>query len=346
MTGYDYSIIIPTFNRLDEIKLLLNSISLLNFSHSRFEVLVIDDGSTDETECFIMEYRKKVVYSIRYYWQENQGPAAARNLGMMKAEAPFFIFLDSDVTLPADWLTIIDCELKEKKGDAFGGPDTFRDDFPPLLKAIDYSMTSFFTTGGMRGKKGKKLAKYYPRSFNMGLSRETYRNIGPFRSLRHGQDIEYSHRIIKSGANVLYIDSPVFHKRRTNVRQFFNQVFNFGIARINLYRIDKQMLEIVHVLPSIAFLLFVLFLLVYLVSPEIRRYLDYIAIFGFCYLSLIAICGGLKYKNLKVFGLLYLIAPIQILGYGAGLTFNAVRRVIFRKGEIVGITKSFYGKPK
>jgi len=343
MAKPEYSIIVPTFNRLDEIEPLLKSVSQLTFDQANFEVLIVDDGSTDNTEDFVKNYSKTSDFTLKYFKQKNQGPAAARNLGMENAETDFFIFVDSDVTLPEDWLTLVDKDLKENKGDAFGGPDTFREDFPPLLKAINYSMTSFFTTGGMRGKKGKKLAKYYPRSFNMGLSRKIYEKIGPFYPLRHGQDIEFSHRIIESGAKVLYIDSPVFHKRRTSIKKFYKQVFNWGVARINLYKIDKKMLEIVHVLPSLGFVAVVLFLSGYLLFPSLRGVLNYGAGFGVFYLTLIAVCGGLKYKSLKVFGLLFIVAPIQIVGYGAGLIFNAVRRLVLKRGETAGITRNYYG---
>ena len=343
MQQLEYSIIVPTYNRIDEIEPLLKSISNLNFDFSKLEVLIVDDGSTDNTEDFVKQYGKSSDFSLKYFKQKNQGPAAARNLGMKNTESPFFIFVDSDVTLPQDWLSIVDKDLKENNADAFGGPDTFRKDFPPLLKAINYSMTSFFTTGGMRGKKGKKLAKYYPRSFNMGLSRKTYEKIGPFYPLRHGQDIEFSHRIIESGAKVLYIDSPVFHKRRTSIKKFFKQVFNWGVARINLYKIDKKMLEVVHVLPSLGFIFTVLFLLSYLFCPPCRGFLTYCAYFAAFYLTMIAAFGGWKYKSLKVFGLLFIIAPIQVLGYGIGLVYNTFRRLVFKKGETAGITRNYYG---
>ena len=193
-----YSIIIPSFNRADEIYVLLDSLIKVEFPVEHFEVIIADDGSADETESIVDSYQKKSKFQLRYFSQQNQGPGAARNLGMSKAKGDFFIFVDSDVSVPPHWLTNIDQALNMEKADAFGGPDTFRDDFPALLKAINYSMTSFITTGGLRGKKGKKLAKYYPRSFNMGLSRELWEKIGGFGSLRHGQDIEFSNRIIRS----------------------------------------------------------------------------------------------------------------------------------------------------
>ena len=139
----------------------------------RLELIIADDGSEDDTEALVREFKAKFSFPLHFHSQQNQGPGAARNMGMEHAQGDFYIFIDSDCTVPADWLFHIDQALHQHQADAFGGRDSFRVDFPDLLKAINYSMTSFITTGGLRGRKGKKLAKFYPRSFNMGLSKKT-----------------------------------------------------------------------------------------------------------------------------------------------------------------------------
>ncbi len=168
-----YSIIVPSFNRADEIEELIGSITRLKFDRERFELVIVDDGSTDHTLNLLEKYKNEIGDNLVYFTQKNQGPGAARNTGMSKAKGDFFIFVDSDCTVPENWLTEIDNSVQANRADAFGGADTYSDDFSPLLKAINYSMTSFITTGGLRGKKGKKLAKFYPRSFNMGLTRRS-----------------------------------------------------------------------------------------------------------------------------------------------------------------------------
>ncbi len=338
-----YSIIIPSFNRADEIRELLASIDALQFPVERFEVIVADDGSTDNTKEVVQEARGKYKYSLQYFAQKNQGPGAARNLGMEKANGDFFIFVDSDVTVPPEWLANIDLALHREQADAFGGPDTYRKDFPPLLKAINYSMTSFITTGGLRGKKGKKIAKYYPRSFNMGLSRAVWQQIGGFSSLRHGQDIEYSHRILKSGAKVVFVsDAPVFHKRRTNLRRFFRQVFNWGIARINLYKIDNQMLELVHALPALATLFVFLVLLLAIIWPATRILFWLTLGFGLLLILFSMLDSIVKYKEIKPALYLPIVIPAQIFGYGLGFIYNYIRRVIFKKGAKIGFYRNYY----
>ncbi len=338
-----YSIIIPSFNRSEEIRDLLHSLDDLNFPRDRFEVIVADDGSTDDTKDVVSRAQKSVSYHLYYVSQKNQGPGAARNLGMQNARGDFFIFVDSDVTVPPEWLREIDRALHEQQADAFGGPDTFRKDFPPLLKAINYSMTSFITTGGLRGKKGKKIAKYYPRSFNMGLSRAVWQKIGGFSSLRHGQDIEYSHRILKSGAKVIFVaDAPVFHKRRTNLRRFFRQVFNWGVARINLYKIDDQMLELVHALPALATLFVLLVLLLAIVWPATRPLFWLTVGFGIVLIVFSMIDSVFKYKEIKPALYLPIVIPAQIFGYGLGFIYNYIRRVIFKKEAKIGFYKNYY----
>jgi len=338
-----YSIIIPSFNRADEIYVLLDSLIKVEFPVEHFEVIIADDGSADETESIVDSYQKKSKFQLRYFSQQNQGPGAARNLGMSKAKGDFFIFVDSDVSVPPHWLTNIDQALNMEKADAFGGPDTFRDDFPALLKAINYSMTSFITTGGLRGKKGKKLAKYYPRSFNMGLSRELWEKIGGFGSLRHGQDIEFSNRIIRSGAKVIFVDNAeVFHKRRTNLRRFYRQVFNWGVARVNLYKIDKSMLEPLHLMPAMVTFILGLLIILGLFFKPLALLLMIGFILGLVILLISMINSIIMYRQVGPALYLPLVMPAQIIGYGMGFIYNFIRRVVFSKGEKVGFKKHYY----
>jgi len=338
-----YSIIIPSFNRVDEIKELVVSMQNLLFDRARFEVLIVDDGSTDKTIDFLNDFQQEAQYSLLYFSQQNQGPGAARNTGMQKANGDFYIFIDSDCTVPESWLSEIDIAVNENLADSFGGPDTYRDDFPPILKAINYSMTSFLTTGGLRGKKGKKLAKFYPRSFNMGLSRDLIDTIGGFGTLRHGQDIEFSNRIIRSGAKVVFVaNAPVYHKRRTNIRRFYKQVFNWGVARVNLYSIDKSMLETLHAVPAFITIMTILTcILAIFISPV--RTLFWIGCTIFISLLILSMIDSVRmYKSLRPAIYLPIIMPAQIFGYGFGFIYNFIRRVIFGKKEVTGFKKDYY----
>ncbi len=338
-----YSVIVPSFNREDEIRELLESFVHLDFSPDRLELLIADDGSTDNTREVVESFRDKLTFPLQFYHQQNKGPGAARNMGMEKAAGDFFIFIDSDCTVHPKWLAAIDRELHTQQAEAFGGRDSFREDFPPLLKAINYSMTSFITTGGLRGRKGKKLAKFYPRSFNMGLSRQLYRKIGGFGSLRHGQDIEYSNRIIKSGERVIYIDDAVvYHKRRTGIRKFFRQVFNWGVARINLYKIDKAMLEPLHAAPAFATLFLILLILFSLLSGSVWTVSRWLFLLGVLVLAFSAIHAGLEYKNWRMLYLVPLIMPIQIIGYGLGFLSAFFYRVVLGLPEFTGFRKRYY----
>ena len=338
-----YSIIIPSYNRADETFELLQSLAKLKFPLERFEIIVADDGSTDNTPQVVEQMRQLFPFDLKYFTQANQGPGAARNLGMEQASGDFFIFVDSDVTVPQDWLANIDRALHQEQADAFGGPDTYRKDFPALLKAINYSMTSFLTTGGLRGKKGKKLAKFYPRSFNMGLSRQLWQKIGGFSNLRHGQDIEFSNRILKSGAKVIFVpDAPVFHKRRTNLRRFFKQVFNWGVARINLYKMDRQMLEAVHALPAIATLIVLLVTVLAIFWQPARILFEIGLILSLLLLLISMVDAFLMYKEFKPAFYLPIVIPFQVFGYGLGFIYNFIRRVILKKGAKVGFQRNYY----
>ena len=334
------SIITPTYNRADELDSLLKSISDQTFPLDNIECIISDDGSEDNTEIVVKNWQEKSIFDIIYINQENKGPGAARNHGLEKSRGDLILFIDSDCEAHPEWLQVIIHEYSSSAFDACGGPDGSKHDFTLLQKAIDYSMTSFFTTGGMRGHSEKMLAKFYPRTHNMGITRSIYDTIGGFGNLRHGQDIEFSNRIRRSGAKIKFIkDALVYHRRRTSLNQFIKQVFNWGVARVNLGKIDSNMLEMVHFVPSLACLFSIMTVVVTLYKGW-----DLIQIFSifFIPLAFISILGSINKNDLRVFPLLLIVIPIQISGYGIGFFQAFLRRFIFNEAEMVGFKKNYY----
>jgi len=225
-----YSFIVPVFNRPDEVDELLRSLCEQTFTD--FEVVIVEDGSQVPCKDVVEKYADRL--PVRYFAKDNSGPGQTRNYGVERAEGDYVLILDSDVVVPSGYLQAVQDELEREDCDAFGGPDRAHDDFTPMQKAINYAMTSFFTTGGIRGGK-KKLDKFYPRSFNMGVRREVYNRLGGFSEMRFGEDIDFSTRLFEQGCRVrLFPEAWVWHKRRTDLKKFFKQVHNSGIARINL----------------------------------------------------------------------------------------------------------------
>ena len=269
-----YSIIVPVYNRPDEVDELLAS--LHTQQETDFEVLIIEDGSSNPCQSVCKKYADKL--DLKYYVKPNSGPGQSRNYGAERAQGEYLLVLDSDVVLPDGYLKAISKELEQQPAEAFGGPDRAHDSFSDIQKAISYSMTSFFTTGGIRGGK-KKLDKFYPRSFNMGIRRETYMSLGGFSRMRFGEDIDFSIRIFKAGCRCrLFPEAWVWHKRRTDFRKFFRQVYNSGIARINLYKKYPESLKLVHLLPMVftvgvlfLLLLFVAGIIIHLLPSRLKR---------------------------------------------------------------------------
>lgn len=334
-----YSIIVATYNRLQELQELLDSVDALDFDTNDFEILISDDGSTDGTKEFLLE--SNFDFNIKYIHQSNKGPGEARNHGMSKSTAEYFIFVDSDVMLPPDYLKKIDKEISASSLDAFGGPDTYHPSFPPLLKAINYSMTSFLGTGGTRGSS-KSIAKFYPRSFNMGIHRKVFEDIGGMNKLRHGQDMDFSQRIYDAGYKVgLIPDAYVYHKRRTSLRKFFKQIHNWGVARINLSRIHSEMLKPVHLLPLLVLISFVMVAILALFLPFFKL-LFTIAILAAVLVALLAfVQSSITYKSIYVGALSIVTLFIQVFAYGLG-TLNGVLQVLVFKKEAKGFTKNYY----
>ncbi len=335
-----FSVIIPTYNRLYEIRELLSSLKEQVFSADRFEILIVDDGSTDDTESYIRQFQKSSGLNLRFLRQDHKGPGAARNLGMDHARGKYLLFVDSDCITHPRWLQAYAYAVASKDVGGFGGPDRVRADFTPLQKAIDYSMTSFLTTGGIRGHSKKNLSIYYPRSFNMGVRADIVKKIGGMNALRHGQDIEFSNRILATGEPVIKVDDAVvYHKRRTSIRKFFKQVYNWGIARINLYKIDRKMLEPVHFLPAAGTLLTLAVLILIIVAPKIFWPLPAA---GVLILLLMGIHGVFRYKDARVLLYIPVIVPTQIIGYGLGFIQAYIKRVILKQDAFTGFVRNYY----
>ena len=259
-----YSIIVPVYNRPDEVDELLDS--LTRQVCNDFEVIIVEDGSANPCKQVCDKYADRL--AIKYFMKPNSGPGQSRSYGVERASGDYVLILDSDVVVPEGYLQAVDDELRREPCQAFGGPDRAADSFTPTQKAISYSMTSFFTTGGIRGGK-KKLDKFYPRSFNMGVRRDVYNELGGFSKMRFGEDIDFSIRIFKAGCRCrLFPGAWVYHKRRTDFRKFWRQVFNSGIARINLYKKYPESLKLVHLLPMV-FTVGVFFLLALFVAGAV-----------------------------------------------------------------------------
>lgn len=343
MSEYRFSVIIPSYNRADEVVDLIQSLQAQTFGHARFEVLIVDDGSTDDTEGKVGELSAQVDFRLCFFRRDHEGPGPARNYGMSQAQGAYFLFIDSDCLADAEWLKEINSAITNEDPDAFGGPDSVLANFSPFQKAIDYSMTSFLTTGGMRGHSKKRLAKFYPRSFNMGIRREIYNKLGGMSNLRHGQDIEFSRRIVSSGAKVIYIPNAiVYHKRRANLRKFFRQMFNWGVARINLTKLDRGNLEPLHFVPSLAVWGY-LFLII--LSPIHHIiFCTWLFVTAIMLGVLLIIFGSAlgRYHDVKAALLAPIVSMTQVLAYGLGFSINYISRMILGRGEFIGFVKKYY----
>ncbi len=368
-----YSIIIPVYNRPDEVDELLQSLTTQTFKD--FEVLVVEDGSDIPCQEVVEKYADQL--EVRYFVKPNSGPGQTRNYGVQYSQGEFVIVLDSDVVLPPGYLQATEQALTQRGSgegapiDAWGGPDRAHESFSDVQKAINYSMTSFFTTGGIRGGKKQMDKKFYPRSFNMGIRRELYNKLGGFSEMRFGEDIDFSIRIYESGACCRLIpDAWVWHKRRTDFKKFFKQVHNSGIARINLMKRHPGTLKLVHLLPAIftlgtfGCLLMALLFLILTVLGVIALWsapkpgcvngpmLCVIAGIGGMLLFLLPLIlfsiiifmdSSFRNKSVKIGFLSIWASFIQLIGYGTGfLRAWWLRCICGRNEELQAFKNNFY----
>ncbi|GLB51882.1 glycosyl transferase family 2 [Neptunitalea chrysea] len=303
----NFSLVIPVYNRPDEIDELLESLTSQTY-HQNYEIVIIEDGSDINAKEVIENYSDRL--HISYYYKSNSGPGDSRNYGMQKAKGNYFIILDSDCIIPPDYLTNVSTYLKKNYVECFGGRDAEHKSFSALQKAISYSMTSFFTTGGIRGSK-KAINKFQPRSFNMGISKKAFETTQGFGKIHPGEDPDLTLRIWKAGFETAYIDSAfVYHKRRISWKSFYKQVYKFGLTRPILNTWHPESKKITYWFPSVFItgLLFSLFMLLFNMHYFIYGYI--------LYFLLIFSESMLKNKSFKIAVLSLVAVVIQFSGYG------------------------------
>ncbi len=342
-----YSFIIPVFNRPDEVDELLESMTQQTLKD--FEVIIVEDGSERDCKAVADKYADRL--DLHYFAKKNSGPGQSRNYGAERAKGEYLIVLDSDVVLPPGYMQAVDDELQREPCDAFGGPDAAHESFSDTQKAISYSMTSFFTTGGIRGGK-KKLDKFYPRSFNMGIRRDVYLRLGGFSKMRFGEDIDFSIRIFKAGCRCrLFPEAWVWHKRRTDMQKFFRQVYNSGIARINLGKRHPGTTKLVHLLPTVFTVGVILLVLISAVGRVLMHYDDIDRWYWLCaapwlpilLYSLIILVDSTRVNHSLKIGFISIGAAFtQLMGYGFGFIEAWWKRCVLKKDEFQAFEHNFY----
>ena len=334
-----YSFVIPVYNRPDEVDELLESLTRQDYKD--FEVVVVEDGSAVPCAEVVDRYATRL--DVHYFSKPNSGPGQTRNYGVEHSQGEYVLILDSDVVLPEGYLSAVEAELSAHPCDAFGGPDRAHESFTPMQKAINYAMTSFFTTGGIRGGK-KKMDKFYPRSFNMGVRRSTYLALGGFSKMRFGEDIDFSTRIFKGGyACRLFPEAWVWHKRRTALRKFFKQVHNSGIARINLMKRHPGTLKLVHTLPGLFTAGCVLLVVLALAAALLGCPHWWAMLLPFLLFALVIFADASMASRSLGVGLRAVAASyVQLWGYGSGFWRAWWQRCVLGKGEFEAFTKNFY----
>lgn len=329
------SLIIPVYNRPDEIEELLASLALQTYTED-YEVVIIEDGSSVTCSDIVNTFTGKL--NVSYFFKENTGPGDSRNFGMRQARGEYFIILDSDCIIPPDYMANVARNLGVNYADCFGGPDAALDSFSDVQKAINFTMTSFLTTGGIRGKS-EKIEKFQPRSFNMGLSKKAFGASGGFGNIHPGEDPDLSIRLWKLGFSTsLYADCFVYHKRRIDWQKFYKQVNKFGKARPILDLWHPEYKKITFLFPSLFITGLAISLILMLININIFLY------FYTLYFIILFFASTLQNRSIKI-GLLSLVAVvIQFYGYGTGYIKSLVLVHFLRQKPEEAFPELFFRK--
>ncbi|NBC83893.1 MAG: glycosyltransferase [Bacteroidetes bacterium] len=329
-----YSIVIPVYNRPIEVYELLQSLTEQQFKN--FEVLIIEDGSGDKSEDVVKQFREKL--DIKYHFKANSGPGNSRNFGMQKATGDYVMLFDSDCLIPPDYFKNLENVLNGRPLDAFGGPDNAHISFSDVQKAINYAMTSFLTTGGVRGKKSK-LDKFQPRSFNMGLSKEVIEKVGGFSDIHPGEDPDLSFRIMDAGFKVGLIEEAyVYHKRRIDFSKFSRQVYKFGVVRVILMKWYPKRKSLVYFFPSIF-----VFGLIGLIASGIFITPWFLTPIGL-YILLLFVDSLAQSGRLNIACMSVMASFIQLTCYAYGFTQSFIKIMMLRIPERKAFPKFFFNR--
>lgn len=329
----NFSFIIPVYNRPDEVEELLQSLVLQEYNR-QFEIVIVEDGSSIPCEEVVDSYRDRL--HISYFFKENSGPGDSRNFGMRNAKGDYFLILDSDCILPPNYLSEAEKALKQNYVDCFGGPDKALDSFTDIQKAINFSMTSFLTTGGIRGGS-EKIDKFQPRSFNMGLSKKAFEASNGFGNIHPGEDPDLSIRLWKMGFETkLFPNAYVYHKRRIDWSKFFKQVNKFGKARPILNSWYPEYNKLTYFFPSLFFIgfLFSVGFLIFGIS----------LFFGFYVLYFLSafVLSTIQNKSFSIGFFSVIAIGIQFYGYGIGFIESYWKVILLKQKPQKALPELFF----
>ncbi|MCI6893741.1 MAG: glycosyltransferase [Bacteroidales bacterium] len=317
-----FSVIVPVYNRRDEVRDLLESLACQSLQN--FEAIIVEDGSSDPCKDIVESFAGRV--DVQYHYKDNEGRSIARNYGIERAKGEYFIFFDSDCVIPADYFKTLTARLEEHYVPCFGGPDAAHDSFTDVQKAINFSMTAFLTTGGIRGGK-VQMEKFVPRSFNMGYSRQVWEKVGGFREM-FSEDIDMSTRIRKGGFEISLIrDAFVYHKRRVDLKKFSRQTYVFGMSRITLKLLYPDSLKLVHCLPAV----FVLGVATLVLLSLLWQWWAILPLA--LYVVMLWISALISTKSLKIASLAIITSFVQLGSYGIGFIKAFVWKIVLGHGR-------------
>ncbi|MCB0480775.1 MAG: glycosyltransferase [Flavobacteriales bacterium] len=317
-----FSIIVPVYNRPDEVRELLESLKKQTFK--TFEVLIIEDGSTEKCEDVCDLYRSDL--NIRYIFKANSGPGPSRNFGMEQAKGNYFIIFDSDCLIPEEYMYEVNRFLTDTYVDCYGGPDAAHDSFSDTQKSINYAMTSFFTTGGIRGGS-EKLGKFQPRSFNMGLSRDVFEKVGGYGKIHPGEDPDLTFRIWEAGFTTSLIKKAhVYHKRRIDFQKFSKQIYKFGVVRVILNKWHPHSKKITYWFPTV-------FSIGFIGNIFLSLWVPNLIFFNWIYIIALFLDALIKTKRINIAVGAVVAAFIQFFSYGWGFLKSQFRINILNMEE-------------
>lgn len=229
------SVVVPTHNRLTDLVVVLRALRAQSFSSDAFEVVVVNDGSADDTADVLESLKGEPGVELRPFNQMNQGPAAARNRGVREAQGRLIAFIDDDCLPEPDWLKTLVAALPDDQKCAGIGGRVVRHRDSLISRYID-------DRGGVKHSVENGVVEYLVTA-NALFRRELLLEVGGFdERLRwaSGEDVELCQRLRERGFCFLTAeDAVVRHKHRDTLRGIFKMYRLHGRGAYALAQIGR-----------------------------------------------------------------------------------------------------------
>lgn len=312
------SVIVPVHNRSSELRLLLEAMSRQALSPAEFEVLVCDDGSTEDLGAIVASSVQEHGLSIRLLRQEWAGPASARNLGLAQARGTIIASIDSDCVPEPGWLMAYRHAFDDPSVGLAGGPLGYRAARHLSGRCVGFLMASTFGAAGATDPRRGPSMEYHPCAGNMAVRRGLALAVGGFPDIPYNEDTEFAAAIGRLGVRASFVpEAAVLHDERSGLFRALRENFLKGTCRVRRAR-GFSPRRLIPALPAGLVLSLIALVASPWLGPALAPWISLPLAVYLVVLGILAIQAGMALGELRAALAVPVYALAMHLGYGCG----------------------------